>query len=993
MAAILVALASAAPARAQSLSAQTATEPSTAAQSETAIKTPRRATGDEMGRAASEAPASPVAPELAAGSAEDSRALAEGPPAPVEATQAPATPDTAPADHPADEALPRVPTLTRAPELIQFVEARYPEAAMAEKREGDVVLLVDIGADGSVTNAAVVSAAGHGFDEAAVDAVRQFRFSPAELDGAPAAVQIEYVYRFVFRPPPAPAEAIEAASEAEILPVTLRGRLVERATRKAVPLALLRCARLEDGEAGASDGKIQSSQSTDPTASASTASPEASAAMTGAASCGEGLPEEADKDGGFAMRLRPGRYAIEVLSPGHEPFRRVERIQEGEELSVTYHLMPTLGGHFHSVVRGERERREATRRTLMREELQSVPGTMGDAIRVIHNLPGVARSAYLGGQMVVRGASPAETGSYMDGIEIPLLFHFFGGPSVINPEFIDRIDFLPGGFGPRYGRATGGIIDAHTRRGTAEGVHGSFKIDLVDAALFLEAALGEKTSIALAARRSYLDAILAAVTPETDAFGTVSILPRYWDYQLRLDHGRPGDRDSFTVMFFGSDDEVTASTSGGARDLDLDLGGDIGFHRFKASWTRREGAFLNALSTFIGYDETALDTASEGLDSFAARVDRLGVGLRDEATWTLRQGHKARVGLDFKYERTWIGGEAPLSTEYRPLPGGSFLTEPVSLERAYDAFFAGLYHEWEIGLWGGQLTILPGVRFDLAAINGRVNWAIDPRLSARLRVTEGTTLKASLGHYSRMPSVEYLDEDFGNPELGFAKALQAAIGVEQKIWRTLSADVTVFFNQGYDRLASSDEMTARGDGTWKATRYVNAGLSRGYGVEVLVRQEMTSRLFGWLAYTLSRSERKGPDEARYRHSSYDQTHILALLAQYRLGRGWSVGARFRLVSGNPTTPVAGSTFDADSGAYEPITGEWYSERAPVFHQLDLRVDKEWTFERWKLGAYLDIQNVYWADNTEYVLWDYRYRGSTGLSGMPFLPSIGVKGSF
>ena len=859
---------------------------------------------------------------------------------------------------------------------------------MADRREGDVVLLIDIGADGSVTNAAVVSAAGHGFDEAAVEAVRQFRFSPAELDGAPAAVQIEYVYRFVFRPPPAPtpAEALEVEAEAATLPVTLRGRLVERATRKAVPFALLRCVRLGDEDAVEAGDKIQSSPSTSEAAAQA-------AESDSAESCGADLPGEADKDGGFAMRLKPGRYAIEVLSPRHEPFRRVERVQEGEELSVTYHLMPTLGGHFHSVVRGERERREATRRTLVREELQSVPGTMGDAIRVIHNLPGVARSAYLGGQMVVRGASPAETGSYMDGVEIPLLFHFFGGPSVINPEFIDRIDFLPGGFGPRYGRATGGIIDAHTRRGTAEGIHGSFKIDLVDAALFLEAALGEKTTIALAARRSYLDAILAAVTPETDAFGTVSILPRYWDYQLRLDHGRPGDRDSFTVMFFGSDDEVTASTSGGARDLDLDLGGDIGFHRFKASWTRREGAFLNALSTFIGYDETALDTASEGLDSFAARVDRLGVGLRDEATWTLRQGHKARVGLDFKYERTWIGGEAPLSTEYRPLPGGSFLTEPVSLERAYDAVFAGLYHEWELGFWGGRLTILPGVRLDLAAINGRVNWAIDPRLSARLRVTEGTTLKASVGHYSRMPSVEYLDEDFGNPELGFAKALQAAVGVEQKIWRTLSADVTVFFNQGYDRLASSDEVMSRGDGTWKATRYVNAGLSRGYGVEVLIRQEMTSRLFGWLAYTLSRSERKGPDDANYRHSSYDQTHILALLAQYRLGRGWSVGARFRLVSGNPTTPVAGSTFDADTGAYEPITGEWYSERAPVFHQLDLRVDKEWTFERWKLGAYLDIQNVYWADNTEYVLWDYRYRGSTGLSGMPFLPSIGVKGSF
>ncbi len=884
------------------------------------------------------------------------------------------------------------PVLTKAPELLHFVEAAYPEAARAAQIEGEVVLLVDIGADGAVIGAEVVSAAGHGFDEAAAAAVRRFRFSPAEIDGAPAAVQIEYVYRFAFRPPPvlvpAPGAGSGAEASAAPLPVTLRGRAIERASRRRVARALLRCRPLPD----APEGQGAISQAAGQVAQVTEGEGSAAAPSGDALPCAEGLPEETNADGTFEMRLPPGRYAIEVLSQGHEPFRREEHIRAGEQLEVTYHLMPTLEGRFHSVVRGARERREATRRTLEREELQSVPGTMGDAIRVIHNLPGVARSAYLGGQMVVRGASPAETGSYLDGVEIPLLFHFFGGPSVINPEFVDRIDFLPGGFGPRYGRATGGIVDAHTRRGTREGVHGSFKIDLVDAALFIEAALGERTSIALAARRSYLDAILAAVTPETDDLGTVSILPRYWDYQLRLDHGRPGDRDSFTVMIFGSDDKMTAATSGGARELDLDLGGGIGFHRLKASWTRRAGAFANTLSPHVGYDQTSIDTASDGLDSFAVSADRLSVGLRDEASWRVGQGHAARLGLDLRYDRTWMRGEVPISTEYRPLPGGSILTEPVSIARAYDALFAGLYHEWELGFWG-RLQILPGVRLDLAMMNGRARWAIDPRLSARLRVAEGTVLKASVGHYSRMPSAEYLDEDFGNPDLGFTKAIQASFGVEQKIWRGLSADVTAFFIHGYDRVASSDEVSALADGTWKATRYANAGLSRSYGVEVMLRQELTARLFGWLAYTLSRSERKGPGDARYRRSSYDQAHILTVLAQYKLGRGWAVGARFRLVSGNPTTPVVGSTFDADAGAYAAITGEWYSERAPLFHQLDLRVDKEWTFDKWKLGAYLDIQNAYWADNTEYVLWDYRYRGSTGLSGMPFFPSIGIKGSF
>jgi TonB family protein len=879
--------------------------------------------------------------------------------------------------------------LTKAPELIQFVEAEYPEAAREAKLEGEVVLLVEIDETGAVMNAEVISSAGHGFDEAAAAAVRQFRFSPAEIDGLPAAVQIEYVYRFVFRPSVPPpvedsAEAIDAAPTTQSLPVTLRGRAIERASRKPIGRALLRCRPLSD-EAAA---KVEKGEKLAPS--------DLGTSAEDAPTCGDGLPEETDADGFFELRLAPGHYVLELLSPGHETLRRAEWVREGEVLDVTYHLMPTLSGRFHSVVRGERERREATRRTLEREEIQAIPGTMGDAVRVIHNLPGVARSAYLGGQMVVRGASPSETGSYLDGVEIPLLFHFFGGPSVINSEFIDRIDFLPGGFGPRYGNATGGIVDAHTRRGTSEGIHGNFKIDFIDAAFFGEAALGEKTTLALAARRSYVDAFLSAVMPETESLGTVSILPRYWDYQLRLDHGLTSDRHQFTVMLFGSDDQMAVSTSGGERDLELDLGGDVSFHRLKLGWTFRDGAFTNVLAPWIGLDLASMDTESDELAGFAVEGKELRVGLREEATYAFERGHRARLGLDLRYTHAWMSGEIPFSTEYRPLPGASYLTEPVEMDRAYDALNAGLYHEWELALFDGKLRLLPGVRLELFAMRDVTRWALDPRLNARFQIAEGTTLKGNVGLYSQIPDLAYFDADFGNPDLGFSKAIQTSLGVEQKLgmlMQGLSIDVTGFFIHGFDRVASSDEMVRRDDGTLRSVRYVNAAFARNYGVEVLVRQELTERLFGWIAYTLSRSERRLPDEERFRRSSYDQAHILIALLQYKLNRGWSLGARFRLVSGNPTTPITGSTFDADTGRYEAIRGELYSERAPVFHQLDLRVDKEWTFKTWKLGVYLDIQNVYWADNTEYVLWDYRYRGSTSLPGMPFFPSLGIKGSF
>ncbi len=88
------------------------------------------------------------------------------------------------------------PILTKPPVLEKFVPAHYPPSAEQRGLTAVVQMLVTIAADGSVSDAAVVQPVGDGFDEAALEAVRQFRFSPGEVDGAPSPVQIEYLYHF-----------------------------------------------------------------------------------------------------------------------------------------------------------------------------------------------------------------------------------------------------------------------------------------------------------------------------------------------------------------------------------------------------------------------------------------------------------------------------------------------------------------------------------------------------------------------------------------------------------------------------------------------------------------------------------------------------------------------------------------------------------------------------------------------------------------------------
>ena len=151
------------------------------------------------------------------------------------------------------------------------------------------------------------------------------------------------------------------------------------------------------------------------------------------------------------------------------------------------------------------------------------------------------------------------------------------------------------------------------------------------------------------------------------------------------------------------------------------------------------------------------------------------------------------------------------------------------------------------------------------------------------------------------------------------------------------------------------------------------GVGRVYGGELLVRQELWKNFFGWVSYTIMRSERRDHPGDPWRLFQYDQTHILTLLGSYKLPHGFQVGLRFRYVTGNPYTPVTRAYYDINSYAYVPIYGAPYSSRLPSFNQLDMRVDKTFSFNAWKLTLYVDIQNVYNSTSAEGVVYSYDYK--------------------
>ena len=85
------------------------------------------------------------------------------------------------------------------PRLLREVKAEYTDEARRRGISGDVVLEIVVRRDGSVGEVTLLQGLGSGLDQRAVNAVRQWRFSPARRRGEPVDVIVEVAVEFTLR--------------------------------------------------------------------------------------------------------------------------------------------------------------------------------------------------------------------------------------------------------------------------------------------------------------------------------------------------------------------------------------------------------------------------------------------------------------------------------------------------------------------------------------------------------------------------------------------------------------------------------------------------------------------------------------------------------------------------------------------------------------------------------------------------------------------------
>jgi hypothetical protein len=692
-----------------------------------------------------------------------------------------------------------------------------------------------------------------------------------------------------------------------------------------------------------------------------------------------GEPVVTGPDGNFTIRVT-GRPQILVSAVG---FADRTVITRGGQIELRVELTMSDDAEIIELEGRAPDLGKPPTWTMTPDQVRTLPGAGNDVLKALQSMPGVARIPFGLGGLVVRGQSPRDTNVYLDGIEVPLAFHFFGLSSFYPSSALDRLEIANGGYGVEHGRGQGGLVMLTSRAPRRDGWHGSGEVSVLDAQAHAEGPTGRTGAISVGVRRSYIDGILRAVLPPDDRF-----LPRYYDSQVRWDAGDVNGRGAVTTWMFTSNDRMADDNASFTQS----------FVRFGARYRRQVGKTTLSLTPWGGRDRLAFEEEPEpefGDQGTEYSRTSWPVGLRGSLVRDTAWGHVA-TGLDVqgaRYGRVAFGADGD-----DDVPD---VTE-IGVQR-WEAD-VGLWAEARYRVAGERAVLQPGLRLERYGTSDQL--VADPRLLVTHTLSPSLTLRESVGLYHQPPTSADTDPELGNPALDASYTLQTSAGFEAVGPAGLKLGATLFFNRGWHQAVavapppgSGFDMDADpGDGLGAVMLELleeqlgsfeyrgDVGQLATYGVELGVRHQ-AGPFLGWASYTLTKARRMD-DPARgegWRAYQLDQLHNLSLVGSMLWGK-WQLGARLRLVTGNPYTP----TLDVDDRG--EVKGGRLSRRLPDFIQLDLRADRSWKRDWGTLKLFIDIQHATWPlrENVEDANWDHDCRCEGHVNGLPILPLIGLE---
>ena len=674
-----------------------------------------------------------------------------------------------------------------------------------------------------------------------------------------------------------------------------------------------------------------------------------------------------DLDGNFILKdIPPAKYKLQASAIGYET--KVIEINLLQEKRVEIKIvLKQVAVEIQSVIvsASKIQSQEDTRTSLINIEPRSakiLPGAGEDVLRTLQALPGVSSINDFSSQLIIRGSGPDQNLIIFDDVEVFNPYRLYGAISMFNPETVEDINLITGGFPARYGDRLSAVLEVTNRDGIRNKFFsGNVNVNLTNANVVVEGKnpFGINGSWIFNSRRTYYDLLLEPFVKKAGLIKGDFSFPNFYDFQFKTSlFPSAGHKISFTAVH--SRDGVSLITNGKRVSPDSIGINDQSYNSiYGISYQYASESFSNKLilSYYNNNGETNFD--SKFLDptlnredfsgnisdtlrpfllnfSFNSLFDFRKYSIEDRLLfYSGKSNFELGAGLDVM--TTEIKFDLQLDPQLRAIIN-SFSNFRSILEK-----FKSNLNYWRFRTYvqsnlpvfsSDKIFFSPGLRFDYYDILKK--YYISPRIGLSFPLNDITTIRAFYGHFYQSPGYEKLRDqnvlyDFSRKntdDLQAEKAIHYILSFERFLtpqWQfksevyfkdfknlivPLKVKGTQFVTQqilGKDPryLSSWTEPVATQADSATAIP-VNNSNGKSYGWEIFlakINKGSNDRIDGWISYSLSFSTRE--EMGKVIPFRFEQRHNFNFVMNYKFTESIELGLRWNYSSGLPYTEPVG----------------------------------------------------------------------------------------
>ena len=652
------------------------------------------------------------------------------------------------------------------------------------------------------------------------------------------------------------------------------------------------------------------------------------------------------------------------------------------------------------IVEGERKKEIITSTVNISPELLSkLPTLTGeiDLFKSLELLPGINKSSEISSGLYVRGGSPDQTLTLVDGVIVYNPAHLGNIASTFNTGAVSDVRLIKGAFPAEYGGRLSSVLDIKLRSGTKEKESGTVGLGLINSFAAFEGPIGSSSTYMISGRVMYYDVL-------QKNFNKGSTIPRYnfFDLNTKVNY-IINESNIVSVSGLFSKDHAYSPPAISETDYDIEWQNI----NLSLNWLQvnKKSLLLNSILSFINYEfssKIGINPNTIGSYTYFSNPNLTDFYFRQNAEFRWHQNHTAKTGFDIalhKYDLLYsdVYNEA---LDKSPFAGKDITSAEASLYFQSESQFTN------------ELSANFGGRFYY--FGNQKLFRFEPRISTSYKVTDNMTLKAafSIAHQFLHLIVRNdvtLPTDLWYPSTGKiqpSKSTQYVLGFDS-YWFDQSYLFSIegfykYLNNIYE-FKNAPQLNPLDN---SIEEQFTSGQGEAYGVEFFLNKRK-GRFSGWIGYTLSWSVRQFDDLniGRKFYSKYDRRHDLSLVLAYRLLENINVGLTWIYACGQRyTLPPGQFVFDpvgtGGNGEIQFNYADLNTAQFPDYHKLDLNINYSFKMFNSEFEAYINLYNLYNRHNAfaRYVVLQENEAGEEipvvkQITLFPFIPSAGISIKF